>query len=30
MLPPYDAELPFAANLYASHKEVVERLKGRV
>ena len=28
MLPPYDAELPFAANLYASHKEVVEGLKG--
>ena len=30
MLPPYDAELPFAANLYASHKEVVEGLRGRV
>ena len=28
MLPPYDPELPFAANLYASHKELVEGLKG--
>lgn len=28
MLPPYADELPFAPQLYASHKEIIEGLRG--
>lgn len=30
MLPPYAAELVFSSQLYASHKEVVEGLRGQL